>query len=67
MEFAPSLLGETGYKWTHDCTADTLLPLADIPWTDQLDYEIAVQAWRRGAEWGYRNACTRFDKQAVEN
>ena len=67
MEFAPDLVGETGYKWTHDCTSDTLRPLADIPWTDQLDYEIAVQAWRRGAEWGYRNACSRSDKQSVQS
>ena len=67
MEFAPDLVGETGYKWTPDCAADTLQPLAEIPWTDQLDYEIAVQAWRQGAEWGYRNACRRFDKQAVQS
>jgi hypothetical protein len=52
MEFAPSLIGETEYKWTPACTQDTLQPLFDIPWTDHLDYEIAVQAWRRGAEWG---------------
>ena len=67
MEFAPDLVGETGYKWTHDCTSDTLQPLADILWTDQLDYEIAVQAWRQGAEWGYRNACRRFDKQVSQS
>ncbi len=65
MEFAPNLVGETGYKWTPACTADTLQPLGNIPWTDHLDFEIAVEAWRRGAEWGHHNACTRFDRPGV--
>ena len=62
MEFSPSLVGETGYKWTPACTEDTLQPLDNILWTDHLDLEIAVAAWRRGAEWGYRNACRRSGK-----
>ena len=61
LEFPPDLIGETGYKWTHDCTNDILPPLENNPASDLLDYRTAVQAWRRGAEWGFRNACRRFD------
>ena len=62
MEFSPSLVEEIGYKWMPACTEDTLQPLDNIPWTDHLDLEIAAQAWLRGAEWGYRNACRRSGK-----
>ena len=61
MEFAPDFLGETGYKWTPDCTQDTLQPMEEQPYRDVLDYQLGIQSGRQGAEWAYRNACRKFD------
>lgn len=48
MEFSPSLIGETGYKWTPTCTG-----------SGKDSCEIAQRPWRRNLEWNGRSVARR--------
>lgn len=51
LQYRCGLAAQSDLEWIHVCSADMQQVLGSAAWADRLDYRVAEEMWRRGAEY----------------